>query len=368
MSVHRDRNQWRVRYRIGGRQRSRSFARKGDAVRFDADITRRRALGPQLAAELARERMTLDEFIRGPWRTHAATLAAPTRAKYAWALEKHLRELLDEPLVGLDVAGLAEHQRLLLDRGASPTTVREVMTRLSGILQSAVERGFIQANAARALRKVPAAPSEEVEPLSPVELERLLASLTGRDRAIALLAGHLGLRPVEIRSAPWSALQGQTFTVGRTRTKKTASRTRVLAVPDVTAHELKAWRLESGRPGAEEPIVGPMTANALRLWGAKRLRPAVAAATGGRITDATVHTLRHTAASALHYAGFTPPEAAERMGHGLGLHWRTYAHVVAQISGTRYDGLDELIAAARADLDGERVGLVFRQSSARTDR
>ncbi len=139
------------------------------------------------------------------------------------------------------------------------------------------------------------------------------------------------------------------------RTKRTASRTRVIAAPEVTARELKAWRLESGRPGEEDPIVGVMSPNALRLWGAKRLRPAVAAATGGRIRDATVYTLRHSHASALHYAGFTPAEAAERMGHGLGLHWRTYAHVVKAMSGTRYDG-DALISAARARLE-------LRQSS-----
>ena len=360
MSVHREHKRWRVKYRLGGKQRSRTFDRKGDAVTFDADIKRRRQLGPALAAELERETITLDGYVRGPWRTHAATLAQPTRAKYAWALEKHLTELLDEPLAVLDVARLAEHQQLLLDRGATASTVREVLTRLSGILQVAVEHGHIPANPARALRKVSAQPSEEVKPLSPAELERLIAGVTGRDRAIALLGGHLGLRPVEIRAAPWEALQGLTFTVGRSRTKRTASRTRVIAVPEATARDLKAWRLQSGRPGDDQPIVGEMTANALRLWGAKRLRPAVKAATNGRITDATLYTLRHSHASALHYAGFTPPEAADRVGHGLGLHWRTYAHVVAAISGTRYDGLDALIAAARAELE-------FRESSVVTE-
>ena len=84
-------------------------------------------------------------------RRHAR---APTRAKYAWALQKHLGELVDEPLIALDVARLAEHQRLMLDRGATPSTVREVFARLSGILQLAAEHGYIAANSARALRKV----------------------------------------------------------------------------------------------------------------------------------------------------------------------------------------------------------------------
>jgi integrase len=100
-----------------------------------------------------------------------------------------------------------------------------------------------------------------------------------------------------------------------------------------------------------------MTANAMKLWGVRRLRPAIEQATGGRIEDATVYTLRHGHASALHYCGFTLPEAARRMGHGAELHLRTYAHVIDAMNGERYADLDALIAAARA-------GLVFRQSSA----
>ena len=38
------------------------------------------------------------------------------------------------------------------------------------------------------------------------------------------------------------------------------------------------------------------------------------------------------------------------MGHGLALHWKTYAHVIETLSGQRYPDLDALITAARADL------------------
>jgi integrase len=359
MSVHKQSGKWRTKYRAGGRQRSRTFDRKRDAVAFDAEIKRRLQLGPALTAELDRSTMTLDGYVRGPWRSHAATLGSATRAKYRWALEKHLGELVDEPLLGLDVARLAAHQRLLLDRGATPSTVREVLTRLSGILQIAVEQGHLNANAARALRKVQAPAGDETRALAPEELERLIGAFAGRDRAITLLGGHLGLRPLEIRSVPWSAFDGSTLVVGRAHTKQSARRPRTIAVPDTTARELKEWRLQSGVPADTEPIVGAMTANALRLWGAKPLRRAVKAATGGRIEDATVYTLRHTHASALHYCGFTVPEAASRLGHGGALHLRTYAHVIESISGERYAGPDALIAAARARLEFPQSSLAL---------
>jgi hypothetical protein len=49
-----------------------------------------------------------------------------------------------------------------------------------------------------------------------------LLRFEGRDRAIALLAGHLGLRPVELRLALWSAFDGQTLTVEKFVTKRCA--------------------------------------------------------------------------------------------------------------------------------------------------
>jgi integrase len=339
VSIHKQGSNWRVKYRLGGRQRSKTFTRKSDAITFEADIKRRRQLGPLLAAELERENISLDDFVRGPWRMHTATLAKPTRDKYVWALQKHLAELVYEPLLALDVARLATHQRLMLDRGATPTTVREVFGRLSGVLQVACEQGYIASNPARTLRKVAAEPREEVNVLSPVELERLIASLSGRDRAIVVLAGHLGLRPIELRSAPWRALEDGWFTVAASRTKRTAARTRVIKVPDVTALELKQWRLESGRPGDDQPIIGAMSPNAMKLWGRRHLPK------GRRLYD-----LRHSHASALHYAGFTVPEAARRLGHGPALHVQTYAHVIDAMSGKRYEGLDALLADARAQL------------------
>ena len=72
-----------------------------------------------------------------------------------------------------------------------------------------------------ALRKVAADAGEQVKALSPVELERLIAGLSGRDRAIAVLAGHPGLRPTELRTASWGALQGDRLTVRPNRTEGT---------------------------------------------------------------------------------------------------------------------------------------------------
>jgi integrase len=349
MSVTKRNSGWQVKWRADGRQRSRSFTRKGDATRFDAEVKRRAQLGPALVRELTRDTETLDGFIRGPWAAHAATLAPKTRERYAWGLEGHLAELVHEPLQELDVTRLTAHQRLLIDRGASAYTVRAAMSMLGAILQVAVEHGRLPANPARAVRK-PRDPRSPIDPLGAVELERVIAALDGRDRAIALLGGHLGLRPIEIRLAPWSALRGEHLIVGADTTKATAARTRTVKVPRVTMQALREWRLQSRHSQDHDAIVGPMSANAIRLWGSKAFRVVVADVTAGRIPKASTYLLRHSHASALHYAGFTPAEAANRLGHGVGLHWQHYAHVVESMSGTRYGSLDALIVTARADL------------------
>ena len=144
-------------------------------------------------------------------------------------------------------------------------------------------------------------------------------------------------------SACWRACSG------RARTKKSAARTRTIKVPAATARELKAWRLEAGRPGDDEPIIGPTTPSALNQFGWKVLRPAAQRVC--RRNDISLYTLRHSHASACHYAGFTVPAAALRLGHGRTLHVRTYAHVIDAIEDRRYSNLDELIVAARAELD-----------------
>jgi integrase len=66
----------------------------------------------------------------------------------------------------------------------------------------------------------------------------------------------------------------------------------------------------------------------------------------------TLYTLRHAHASACHYAGFTVPAAARRLGHGGVLHLKTYAHVIDALEGKpRHADLDALIAGARSELD-----------------
>lgn len=357
MSVHRQPNgRYKVKWKEGGRQFTRTFDRKADADRKDISVKRRKQLGVSLDVERTRSEMTFREFVRGPWEiAHGAGLAPKTQAKYRWARE-YMRPLRDKPLRALDVPTLAAFQRYLrTECNLSPATTREVLSHLTGYLQIAAEGGHIDVNPMRTLRKerVPAKPP--VVPFDVVDVERLIAAADGIDRAILVLGGHLGLRPLEMRLAPWRVFDGETFTVEADKTKPSAARTRHVEVPTVAAAELRAWRLASGGRG-DDPVI-PMTARQMNAWNPK-LRAMLKRA-GIEHPSASAYTLRHTHASLLHYATFTIPEAAERMGHSEVVHMRDYAHPLTTLRGKRYADLNAAIAAFRDAVPGERVPVGF---------
>jgi hypothetical protein len=56
----------------------------------------------------------------------------------------------------------------------------------------------------------------------------------------------------------------------------------------------------------------------MRLWGSKTFRRVVEDVSAGRLSTASAYPLRHSHASMLHYSGFTPVEAANRLGTASG--------------------------------------------------
>ncbi len=88
---------WRVvRYRDAGRRnRSRSFVRKADADRFDAEVIRRRQLGVLSTLDAGAE--TLDELVTRTWApNHAVTVAPKTRKLYTSLYDHHLAPTLGD--------------------------------------------------------------------------------------------------------------------------------------------------------------------------------------------------------------------------------------------------------------------------------
>lgn len=153
MSIHRKGNKWAVRCREGERNRSRSFDRKADAQRFDAEVTRRRQLGSLVSLTAGRE--TLDEFVTKTWEpTHVPTLSANTRRDYAYLYDAHIGPHLGSiPLRDLKPERIARWQADRLREGAGRVAIRKALDLLSSILRRAVELERIDDNPVRRVPK-----------------------------------------------------------------------------------------------------------------------------------------------------------------------------------------------------------------------
>ena len=197
MSVHRKGTKWAVRYREGDRNRSKTFDKRRDADRFDAEVTRRRQLGELAALDAGRE--SLDDFVTQTWApTYAVTLAPKTRQHYANLYDCHISPILGGmSLRELKTERIARWQAERLAAGAGRVAVRQALDLLSTLLQRAVEGERIPTNPVRLVRRAPRPRREEVRPLAPRTIEAMRAAASPRDATLLSVLAYAGLRPSE---------------------------------------------------------------------------------------------------------------------------------------------------------------------------
>jgi integrase len=264
-----------VRWREGGRMRSQTFRLKRDAERFDLKIKDAKQTGTLSSLDGGRE--TLDEYVENTWAPiHAAALAAKTQALYAGLYDGHvsptlggyqLRELTPE------VIGRWQADRL--NAGARAESTRKALTLLGGILQRAVEAGRIGSNPQRLVRKAAPAATEGVRPLAPATVEAIRALLRPRDATFISLLAYAGLRPQEARALLWAHVQERTLVVHAPKTRRHSTQPRSVRLLAPLAQDLREWRLLSGRPGGDLPVIPAMDTHARpsrTVWSGGRLR------------------------------------------------------------------------------------------------
>ena len=80
---------WKVRWRQGGRYRSRTFDWKGDATDFAADVRRRQQVGT--LATIDSGRVSLATYVKETWaKAYRASLSESTRRRYGHLYDKHI--------------------------------------------------------------------------------------------------------------------------------------------------------------------------------------------------------------------------------------------------------------------------------------
>ena len=137
---------WRVRWRQGGRNRSKVLGRKREAEAFDAELVRRKRTVELAQLDAGKE--SLADFGEDWWRLYAEpNLARSTLQVYAVQWDAHILPRLGDISLRELTPDLVNRFRLELEAdGVGPASIRKSLTLLQGVLQRVFEWGRIPAN------------------------------------------------------------------------------------------------------------------------------------------------------------------------------------------------------------------------------
>jgi integrase len=251
MDLHRKQNgKWELRWWEGGHKRARTFDRKGDGIKFEADRIRRKQLGHAAIPD----DVPLAEFVETYWRLHAVpNLAQSTRDFYKLTWVNHIMPRLgDYGVRELTPRRLARFREDLERASVGTATVVKAMRIVQSIISFAISEELVEYNAAAAVRKPRYERKREPRILLPAEVEQIRTNLEKlRDRTLVSVLAYSGPRPEEVvfRLA-WEDIGERAI---RYRDQK---RHRVRFTPLLVplGEDLREWFLASGRPTAKAPV------------------------------------------------------------------------------------------------------------------
>jgi integrase len=352
---------WRVRWRQGGRNRSKVLGRKRDAEAFDAELVRKKRTGELAQLDAGKE--LLADFGEEWWRLYAEpNLAKSTLQVYAVQWDAHVLPRLGAiPLRELTPDVINRFRLELEADGVGPASIRKSLTLLQGVLQRACEWGRIPSNPAVPVRKPSPGRARAVVPLAPETVEAIrdwmLSRQMVRDATLVSVLAYAGLRPGEALALTWVHVRERTVlvenavSIGTVESTKTGRR-RTVPLVGPLAQDLAEWRLHAGRPGPEALVFpghdgAPWRVTAYQNWRRRNYTPA---ATAAGVERPRPYDLRHSFVSLLIAEGHNVVDVARRAGHSPKMALDTYAHVFEEFDpAERVDAADR-IRKAREDL------------------
>jgi integrase len=220
-----------------------------------------------------------------------------------------------------------------------------------------------------------------VRPLAPATVEAIRKALRGgagrdgrstrrdvraladRDAVMISLLAYAGLRPQEMRALRWSHVLDRTLVVHAPKTQRYRTAPRSVRLLAPLAQDLREWRMASGRPGDDAPVIpaldgSEMTETAFEQW---RGRAWTAALEAAGAPYQRPYDLRHSFASLLLHEGRSVIYVARQLGHGADLTMKTYGHVIDELEDAPRVSAEDAIQAARR---GDDVRKLFGRAEA----
>ncbi|MDP9430885.1 MAG: site-specific integrase [Actinomycetota bacterium] len=336
-----------VRFRDpDGRQRKKTFGKKGDADRFAATVEADKLRGQFVDHS---DRTTVAEYARA-WA--AARPHRPSTARRVSSLiEQHIT---DTRLGSRRLASVrpSEVQSWASDRAQvlAPSTLRNLVSLLRSIFASAVLDRLVASSPVVRVA-LPRHERARVVPLTVHQVQALADAMPARNRAMVVAQAGLGLRIGELLALRvqdvdflrrTARVEFQIAPGAKTRSEpKTPRSRRTVPLPQVVADELAAHIAEFP-PGADGSLFTTRTGAVYRhdYYGSMIFAAAVKRA--GLPTGTTSHDLRHHYASVLLAAGESVVAVAERLGHeNATLVLKTYGHLMPDSEDRTRRAVDE---------------------------
>ncbi|MGH2945761.1 MAG: tyrosine-type recombinase/integrase [Solirubrobacteraceae bacterium] len=364
---------WRVRWRQDGHNRSRSFATKKAADRFDRRVKDLRASGElHLLDEEPRGTMTLYDYTYDVWWPEYAevNLTDETRASYATQLDlRIIPKWGKQPLRTLEPGPIEGWVSKLRKAGVGDATVLKTLTVFRAILKRAERDREIDRNPIPLVAKPKQKPKRAPRPIAPYLVERMRALMLkppprldkrGRripardpllremDAMLVSVLAYSGPRP-ESEALPLAFEQVGRRTITFRATKSGVVVERETRLLEPLARDLRRWRLRC--PPSEHGLVFPSsrgdqwTGDDWDNWRERIFQPAAIAV--GLPKDTRPRDLRGSFASLLIYEGIDVVELAPELGHSPATCLRYYARVFEEFKGLAKCPAVDVIREAR---------------------
>ena len=325
---------WRVRYRVGGQEKSETY-RSGTAARKrDQEIKARSRLGVFAPSDPSTE-LVLDYLARwfddGQSRWDLSTVKQRQSVLRCW-VEPYLDGVR---LCDFGPAQFGAYFAQLPRDGCPKIQANKAFEILRAAFNDAVRDKLLPQSPTAGHRTYTATP-QRPRALEPDKVEAIRFQLAApRDRVLVAVLAYAGLRPGESLALRWRDVRGGSLIVdrsvshGREKGTKTNSRRPVkLIAPLASDLELYRESLPAERVAPDALVFPPSRGQFIdwRTWVRRYWRPAAKAAR----VKGVPYDLRHTFCSLLHHEGQPLIYVASQLGQSVLRTQEMYAHIFAE--------------------------------------
>jgi integrase len=354
---------YRVRWREGGRERSRIVGKKQLADAFDAKVTLNKRVGG--VGLIAAVEQTFAELANDWWELYALpNLKQNTLDQHAMLLDNYilprigglrLREITPETIAGLRVDLERANRVLRTARGERRVRVgqwsvgRSLMT-VNAVFDRAVQWGRMATNPAAGVAKPSTRRRRKPQIVAPETVEAIRDTFIGkgrvRDATIVSILAYAGLRPFEALALPVAAVGKKTLALEKAKLE----RARSVTLFGPLRQDLAEYLMAAGRPRPDDLLFPDANGNVWPKdtwdnWRDRVYRPVAAAC--GVPAGHVPYDLRHSFVSLLIHEGRSVADVAEQAGHSPAVCLSTYLHAFREFDPADRVSAEERIVRAR---------------------